>query len=289
MPVERANLGSSRGGRGQSNNRGRGRSGRGGRASRGRGGGRGGSSNVPYVPPTYPPQSTLYFRSASDPDLIAKLNQPRSEARRFWCRCCHNRFSLGDSDTGNGARLTDAAVQSFVSQTPNLVSLSLDACTHLSNATLIRALEFCPRLQHLRLTGNDKVKGNITDLGLKLLREREDLGVDLKELVLYDQGLGHKSIQDLAKAKKGLIVREGETLGRVLFFIIQKSFTFPASMHPMLMLMLALFFVRDGIAANMFTAMEGGVMTTAWKNGKRIGFDVDTGFGYGSFDYDMFF
>ncbi|KAL0059503.1 Homeobox protein tos8 [Marasmius tenuissimus] len=166
-------------------------------------------------------------------------------------------LSLGDSDTGKGAWLTDAGVQSFLSQAPNLISLTLDACRDLTDATLIHALESCPRLQLLQITGNDKVQGKITDSVFRTIRERQNIGVNLRELVLYDQPVSpySKDFKDLSNARKDLTVREGETLG-------------------------------DGIAANMIAAMSGGAMTTAWKNGEMVGIDTDMGF-YGPGGYDV--
>ncbi|KAL0569290.1 hypothetical protein V5O48_012677 [Marasmius crinis-equi] len=284
MPVERSTAGSSRTG-GQSHGRGRQRGGaQGNRSQRGRGGGgrgrggrRGGTRpvDVPYSPPTYPPAATLNLYATNDPGLQTKLSQPGIKRIRFGddfqIEDSHLQtmsaipglmntlevLSLGDSDTGNGAYLTDAGVQLFLSQSPHLISLTLDACTRLKNATLIHALESCPRLQHLRITGNDKVKGGITDAVFKTLRERADLGTNLKELVLYDQSVDpfRKDFKAFSKARKELTIREGETLG-------------------------------DGIADNMIAAMTGGSSLSAWKGGKMVGMDVDMGI-YGPGGYDM--
>lgn len=138
------------------------------------------------------------------------------------------KLSLGDSDTGNGGRLSDDVVQSLVAAAPNLRVLSLDACTQLTDATLIAALTQCPRLELLAITGNDKVGGRITRQALKTLKDQPTLGPALKELVLYDQrgdGLDNAA-QTLTAAPSSFAVKTGETLGYVaLPMLSEKSFT----------------------------------------------------------------
>ncbi|ESK85348.1 hypothetical protein Moror_5975 [Moniliophthora roreri MCA 2997] len=143
-------------------------------------------------------------------------------------------LTLGDSDTGSGYLLNNrrwcSSIPLFNTQPP------------------------LPKAQ--RITGNDKVPGRIDSKALKTIRERPDLGANLKELVLYDQHInGDKETKATTKARKRLVIRVGETLG-------------------------------DGIADNMIAVMTGGAMTTAWKNGKMVDFGVDEGF-YGSGGYDM--
>lgn len=79
------------------------------------------------------------------------------------------KISLGDSDTGNGASLTDSAVQSLLLATPNLRVLALNACTRLTDTTLFSAVANCPNLEYLAITGNDKIPGRITPGALKYL------------------------------------------------------------------------------------------------------------------------
>lgn len=120
---------------------------------------------------------------------------------------------LGDSDTGYGAYLSDAVVQTLVAATPNLRVLSLDACTQLSDTTLIVILTHCPLLERLAITGNDKVRGRLSGKGLKDLKAQPTIGLALKELVLYDQYVPEKECKALTKARKGLAVKTGESTG----------------------------------------------------------------------------
>ncbi|KAL0569291.1 hypothetical protein V5O48_012678 [Marasmius crinis-equi] len=280
MPVERSNASSGRGGR---QDRGRGRQRRGGHGDRGqrrgqrrgqdrgRGGhssasGGNGTVNIPYSPPTYPPAAVPSFYITNDPELQTKLSQPGIKHIRFGAnfeiKDSHLEMmsaipglmntlevlSLGDSDTGNGYFLTDAGVQSFLSRAPNLISLTLDACTQLTDATLIHALESCPLLRLVQITGNDKREGQITDAVFKTLREKENLGANLKVLAFYDQAIYSSSEESkmFTKARKEVTIRMGETLG-------------------------------DGVTANMLAAMTGGASTYAYRDGEMIGTSTDMG------------
>ncbi|KAI0317885.1 hypothetical protein OF83DRAFT_91572 [Amylostereum chailletii] len=260
MPVERtARASSSASQRG----RGRGRGGRttarggggnaststragcgGGRGS-GRGRGRGGGAsrrNEPYAPPAFSDDATLRFDSSTVPDFAAKLDRAgvksihfgpdfsiRDEhllaiAQRPQLAAGLEVLSLGDSDTGCGGQLSDDGVRTLLNAAPNLRSLSLDACTHLTPATLFCALESCPRLEHLRITGHDKSSGQINAKALKDLKAKPEVGTALRELVLYDQFLGDdRAIVALTKARKKLTVRTGETSGCVALLLVESS------------------------------------------------------------------
>ncbi|KAI0311836.1 hypothetical protein OF83DRAFT_1087430 [Amylostereum chailletii] len=287
MPVERtagtSSSGSQRGGGRGRGGRGRGggnaststRAGRSGGRGSGRGRGRGGGAsrrNEPYAPPVFPEDATLRFESSSDPDLAAKLDRAGVKSLRFGpdfdVRNDHllaiaqrpllaaglEVLSLGDSDTGCGGQLSDDGVQTLLKATPNLRSLSLDACTQLTPSTLFCALESCPRLEHLRITGHDKGSGRINAKAMKDLKAKPEVGTSLRELVLYDQHLGDdNAVIALTKARKKLTVRTGETMG-------------------------------NSMAASMID--DGGAMTTAYKGGKMVGFDFDEGmFGGGGFPF----
>lgn len=127
------------------------------------------------------------------------------------------KLALGDSTTGHGSSLSDAAVQSLINAAPHLRDLSLEGCTRLSDVTLLYALNNCFHLERLVITGNDHVRGRITSKCIKDLAARPDVGPSLKELVLYNQGFVLDTMEQEAKAlsvaRKGLAVMTGETLG----------------------------------------------------------------------------
>ncbi|KAK1227757.1 hypothetical protein PQX77_009228 [Marasmius sp. AFHP31] len=282
-----------RGTRGHSSNRNRGRGAqpRGGREDRGghgqhgrgrantsRGSRTGGQPNfVPYVQPSFAPEAILDLHRTNESDFNFKFNQPGIQCVKFGdfdVKDSHLQamssvpglmnslqvLFLGDSDTGSGWLLTDIGVQSFLSHATNLVSLSLDACTKLTNETLIYALESCPRLEYLRITGHDKLKGKIDESVFQIMKERENLGANLKELVLYDQYIStsEAEFKDFSIARKDLIIGTGETLG-------------------------------DGMGANMLAALTGGASLTAWKDGKVVHEKTDMGFyGPGGYEIDFY-
>ncbi|KAG5654639.1 hypothetical protein H0H81_009887 [Sphagnurus paluster] len=126
-------------------------------------------------------------------------------------------LSLGDSDTGNGYYITDAAVIALASACPNLRVLSLDAVTNVTDAALIACCQACPALEMLRITGNDKVKGDIKGTSLEQLKASPNWAPNLKELALYYQDeygtKFKKALKALSKERKNLAIQTGETLG----------------------------------------------------------------------------
>ncbi|KAJ7705499.1 hypothetical protein B0H17DRAFT_1126315 [Mycena rosella] len=267
---QRGGQGGGAGGQGGGQGGGR-RGGRGG----GRGGGRagGGSGYTPYVSPTFSAQEKAYFYRSPAPDMNDKLTQPglksnhlyehmRTIASNTQLATGLESLSLGDSDTGNGYHLSDAAVQALICAVPNLRVLSLDACTQLTDATLMMALARCPRLELVRLTGNDKVRGKVTPQCLKDIKTQASLAPALKELVLYNQTYElDKEAKALTATRSGLALKTGETLG-------------------------------DGIGANYLAAMTGGCDLKTYYRGKLAAVDVDEGlFGpdaYGFPDFGFF-
>lgn len=296
MPAERSNAavrgrggasrsGGNRGGRGsRGGNRG-GRRGRGGRGGPGRRG-RGGSNYTAYQVPNIPDSKTLRFdggyhnNDATNWDET-KLDTPGIEKIHFGpnfpvkdqhLAAIYSRpalaaslksLSLGDSDTGNGYYITEAAVIALVNACPNLRVLMLDAVTSLGDAALLACVQACPHLERLQITGNDKVKGKVNGTSLEQLKASPNLAPSLKELVLYDQpvlGRLDKAIKALSSERKTLAITTGDTLG-------------------------------DGIADNMIAAMTGGETTSTWLGGKIVRLETDMGlFGHGGYDlFDMGF
>jgi hypothetical protein len=166
-------------------------------------------------------------------------------------------LSLGDSDSGNGAGLTDHGVIVLVRACRNLRQLTLDAATKLTDEAFIAICEACLSIESLGITGNDKVKGRLTSASLKKLIDCPDLAPKLKRLVLWDQN-DMAEVKVLSSARLELAIETGETLG-------------------------------DGIAANMIAAMTGGAQTRTWLGGKVVDVHTDLGWhGPGMMDFPDF-
>jgi hypothetical protein len=166
-------------------------------------------------------------------------------------------LSLGDSDSGNGAWLTDHGVIVLVRACPNLRELTLNAATKLTDEAFLAICEACPSIESLCITGNDKVQGRLTGASLKKLIDYPDLAPKLKRLVLWDQNY-MKEVKVLSRARPELAIKTGETLG-------------------------------DGIAANMIAAMTGGAQTCTWLRGEIVDMHTDLGwYGPGMMDFPDF-
>ncbi|KAF7794959.1 hypothetical protein EIP86_006102 [Pleurotus ostreatoroseus] len=236
-----------------------------------------GTGYKPYVRPECTPQRTLSYpgvRMSYEPDEIdlAILDAPRTEpverlhfgkhfdpedrhldliAARPAIMASLKQVELGCAETRNGDRLTDAAVQAFLAAMPNLRILTLDSCFALTNATIIKALESCPLLESVRITGYEKVPGSILPgKALREMKRRKTLGQNLKEIVLLDQSSFDDDEDDeameLTKMRKGLAVKLGRTVG-------------------------------NGLDARMIAAENGGETIVTNSNGRCADMQVDDG------------
>jgi hypothetical protein len=130
---------------------------------------------------------------------------------------CHSLqdFRSGDSETGRGARLSNAAVVRLATACPNLIHASLAGSTRLGDASLLAFFANCPKLRYLSITGNDRVSGGLKGPALDELREKPDLGKHLEKMCLTDQCVCDKkfdkAIKDLSAARKKLPIEVGST------------------------------------------------------------------------------
>ena len=104
----------------------------------------------------------------------------------------------------------------LVGACPNLLVLSLDATTSLTDTALRGICESCPNLQSLRITGHDRHHGGIQGSSLKFLADHPEVAPGLRELVLYDQSESkiEKPMTALSKKRKTLAIKTGDTGNR---------------------------------------------------------------------------
>ncbi|KAJ9653322.1 hypothetical protein H2201_009154 [Coniosporium apollinis] len=130
---------------------------------------------------------------------------------------CHSLldFRAGDAETGNGTRMSDAAVNRFAKACPNLVHVSLDGAIHLTDESLLAFFTNCPNLRYIQFSGNDKVAGKLRGSALDALREKPDVGKKLAKLRLTDQVEFDKTfkaaVKALSAARKRLAIEIGNT------------------------------------------------------------------------------
>jgi hypothetical protein len=130
---------------------------------------------------------------------------------------CHSLldFRAGDAETGEGAQMSDTAVIRFARACANLVHVSLDGATHLTDGSLLAFFTNCPNLRYIHFSGNDKVAGGLRGTALDVLREKPDVGKKLVKLRLTDQRevdkTFEKAVKALSAARKGLAIEIGNT------------------------------------------------------------------------------
>ncbi|PHH77851.1 hypothetical protein CDD80_121 [Ophiocordyceps camponoti-rufipedis] len=125
---------------------------------------------------------------------------------------CHalQHFTAGCSDTGNGHLLTDAAVIRLAHACPNLIHLSLDSATQLTDESLLAFLTNCPNLQYVQIAGNNKQDGSIKGPALHHLITTPSSAPNLRQLVITDQP-SQKETKRLSQTRKNLKIEVGNT------------------------------------------------------------------------------
>ena len=104
-----------------------------------------------------------------------------------YCRSLRH-SQCGDTDSGNGAVLTDASITRLAAACPNPVHVSIEASTDLTDSSLLAVVTECPDLRYVQISGNDKVRGMVEGPALGEIGEDASLGEKLQKLRLRDQG-----------------------------------------------------------------------------------------------------
>ena len=122
------------------------------------------------------------------------------------------RFNCGDSESGYGSRLSDAAVSRLAAACPNLVHIDIDSGRDLTDAALSAICQNCPKIEYISIDGNDKCQGHIGGTALDMLRADKKLAKGLRVLHLVDQSSSlEKAVKALSKARKKLEITVGDT------------------------------------------------------------------------------
>ncbi|KAH9203161.1 hypothetical protein DL95DRAFT_321950, partial [Leptodontidium sp. 2 PMI_412] len=130
---------------------------------------------------------------------------------------CHSLqdFRAGDSETGRGASLRDAAMVRFAAACPNLVHVQLDGGRNLGDASLLAFFNNCPKLRYIQVSGNDRCTGDVQGSALDELREAPEKAKKLDKIRLTDQMTSiEKSVKNLSMVRKKLVIELGETRER---------------------------------------------------------------------------
>ncbi|KAG2446736.1 hypothetical protein HYH02_008297 [Chlamydomonas schloesseri] len=120
---------------------------------------------------------------------------------------------LGDTDTGDGVFVTDAAVKHVAAKCHGLEELALEACVGVTDAGFSAVLNSLSSLRELHLTGHDRSSGMLTCKGLSPLIHGGALP-NLRQLYITDQiAVKFETVQRLIRRRKDLQVLAGETDG----------------------------------------------------------------------------
>ena len=124
-------------------------------------------------------------------------------------------FRSGDSETGEGASLSDTAVANLAAACPNLIHVNLEGSQGLTDTSLIAFFSNCPKLRYFSITGNDRVEGNLRGAALDELRVKPEWAKSLKKMRLTDQRTldktFKKALKDLSTKRKTLSIEVGCT------------------------------------------------------------------------------
>jgi hypothetical protein len=124
-------------------------------------------------------------------------------------------FRAGDAETGKGSGISHAVVTRFAEACPNIVHISLDGATNLTDESLLAILTNCPNLRYVQFSGNDKVHGRLRGPALDALRNRPEIGKHLIKMRLTDQREFDKqfdaAVRSLSAARRSLAIEVGNT------------------------------------------------------------------------------
>ncbi|KAL8290352.1 hypothetical protein RQP46_002610 [Phenoliferia psychrophenolica] len=138
----------------------------------------------------------------------------------------------GSSDTGNGGRVSDAALLELIPHLQAITSLDLGAFNQITGV-IFPSLATLPFLATLSLTGHDRSHGRVTSKSILDLKASKSL----RKATFYDQSINDKDAKALSKINGGIQVGTGDTDG-------------------------------DGAASQMIASMGAGGMITWHTNGK---------------------
>lgn len=158
----------------------------------------------------YGPQFHLHINNESLIKGSQHLDAIVAAGPEFCRSICQ--FNCGDSESGRGSSLSDAAVSRLTAACPNLVHIDMDSARDLTGAALLAICRNCPNIEFISIDGNDKCQGHIGGTALDTLRADKKLAKELRVLHLVDQSSSSdKAVKALSKARKKLEITVGDT------------------------------------------------------------------------------
>eukprot|EP00092_Neocalanus_flemingeri_P038352 GFUD01041755.1.p1 GENE.GFUD01041755.1~~GFUD01041755.1.p1 ORF type:complete len:471 (+),score=129.63 GFUD01041755.1:46-1458(+) len=133
-----------------------------------------------------------------------------SELGQVLSVCGQDLLVLEVGDSGTGSRVDSSAAEMIAKHCPGLQKLSLESCS-FNDQEAIRVGYGCPRLRYLKISGHDKVTGNIKDRFLVKIKEERSFLKKLKVLDIVDQDYDLTKLEKMSKSRRGLVVRSGES------------------------------------------------------------------------------
>eukprot|EP01084_Bolivina_argentea_P318921 553183_1 len=199
--------------------------------------------NIIKKPVTPPPLThTIYARSGMENEwnnILTKSKQYKHLDFRFSCGCSDkkfgnqstlpkllkmmvdivgnsiNTFIIGDEECGYPAHYLNSDQWCYIfSKCPNLVKIELESTYNANDNVFDAIVKYCPNIQKLKITGNDKISGELTNKSILKLANNVNCLSKLTKLIVNDQWeIGFEYIQKLNKKRPLIKVIAGESDG----------------------------------------------------------------------------
>lgn len=117
-------------------------------------------------------------------------------------------LELGDQEIGSRVDCDSAEV--IARHCPRLQKLYMESCGWTDKEAILVGF-CCPRLRFLKISGNDKISGNLGTRFISKLADDRSFLKKLRLLSLVDNRADYKKVEILSRKRRNLTIRDGES------------------------------------------------------------------------------